>query len=107
MIGNLIIAFIVFGAFFRAAKEYNQSGIKWGGIGVASFFVPNWIILFVVTLAAGPANGGVLSLASLSGLVLSIVFVVWVYNKLMDRAIEAQAAYDAQVSALKESAGNR
>ena len=107
MIGNFIIAFIVFGAFFRAAKEYNQSGFTWGAIGVTSYFVPNWIILFGVALAAGPGNGGVLSLASIAGFVLSIVFVVWMYNKLMDRAIEAQAALDAQVSDLKESAGNR
>jgi len=107
VIGNFIIAFIVFGAFFRAAKEYNHSGFQWGAIGVASYFVPNWIILFVVTIAAGPGNGGVLSLASLAGFVLSIVFVVWMYNKLMDRAIEAQAALDSQVSALKESAGNQ
>jgi len=104
-VSKFIIAVIV--SEHLRSENTVRAGFKWGAIGVASYFVPNWIVLFVVTIAAGPGNGGVLSLASLAGFVLSIVFVVWMYNKLMDRAIEAQAALDAQVSALKESAGNR
>jgi len=105
MLGNLIIAAILFGAFYRAAGEYNKNGFAWGLIGLAAFFVPNYvfalvIVILVSTVGAGNASiGGWFSLSALLGFLASVAIVVWAYNKLMDVAINEQAAKDAQASA--------
>ena len=106
MLGNLIIAAILFGAFYRAAGEYNKNGFAWGLIGLAAFFVPYYvftlvIVILLATVGAGNASiGGWFPLSALLGFVASVAIVVWTYNKLMDMAINEQAARDAQTSAL-------
>jgi len=109
MLGNAIIAFIVFGAFMRAGREYGKSGVGWGAIGVASFFVPSLVIPLLVTLALtlGGANRdaamGSFTLTGLLGFAGGVMTTIWSYNKLMERAIDAQAAKDAQAAAGSES----
>jgi hypothetical protein len=110
MIADSIIACFVFVAFFRAAGEYQKNGVAWGFIGLASFFVPNFVIPFAVAVALSLAGAGraVLmgfTVAGLAGFVAGLVTVVWVYNKLMERAIEEQAARDAQSLAPADSQG--
>jgi hypothetical protein len=106
MLGDLIIAAILFGAFYRAAGEYNKNGFAWGFIGLAAFFVPNYVFTLVIVIlmatvgARNTSIGGWLPLSALLGFVASVTIVVWTYNKLMDRAINEQAARDAQASAL-------
>jgi hypothetical protein len=103
--GNLIIAAILFGAFYRAAREYNKNGFAWGFIGLAAFFAPNYvftlvIVILLATLGSGNASiGGWFPLSALLGFVASVAIVVWTYNKLMDMAIKELAARDAQDSA--------
>jgi hypothetical protein len=105
MLGNAIIAFIVFGAFMRAGQEYGKNGAAWGAIGVASFFVPSFIIPILVTLvltlggASRDAAVGAFTLTGLLGFAGGVLTAIWSYNKLMDRAIDAQAAKDAQEAA--------
>jgi hypothetical protein len=102
MLVNGIIAFIVGGAFVRAGQEYGKTGLAWGAIGLASFFVPSLIVpilvLFVLKLSGASPNiaSGSFSLTSLLGFAAGVGATVWTYNKLMDRAINAQAAKDAQ-----------
>jgi hypothetical protein len=104
--GDIIIGTIIFVAFFRAAGEYKKNGWAWGGIGIASFFIPSLILPFLVTIvltAAGAGKGPGQAAFSLAGLIsfgLSLLTVVWTYNKLMELAIEAQAVRDAQAFAL-------
>lgn len=102
MLGNAIISVIVGGAFLRAASEYNKSGLAWGAIGLASFFGPSWIMALLVPLVlalAGVDRGaglGPLTVGSLVSFAAGAAVTVWSYNKLMERAIEEQAAKDAQ-----------
>jgi hypothetical protein len=102
MFGDAIIAFIVGGAFVRAGYEYGKNGLSWGAIGLASFFVPCLVIPILVSLLltlSGASRNialGSLSMTSLLGFAAGVGAAVWTYNKLMDRAIDAQAAKDAQ-----------
>ena len=102
MLGNAIIAFIVGGAFLRAASEYNKDGLAWGAIGLASFFCPAWIVALLspLVLALAGADRGVglgpLTVGSLVSFAAGAAVTVWSYNKLMEKAIEEQAAKDAQ-----------
>jgi hypothetical protein len=78
----------VFAAFFRAARECAKSGLAWGLIGLASFFIPYFAIpIFVAILIAIAGVGGAASVMSgLIGFAAAVATVIWVYNKLMDRA---------------------
>jgi hypothetical protein len=102
MLGDVIIAFIVGGAFLRAGREYGNNGVAWGAIGLVSFFAPMFVIPFLVSfiLALSGASRdialGSFSLTGLLGFAAGIGAAVWTYNKLMERAIEAQAAKDAR-----------
>jgi hypothetical protein len=102
MLGSGIIAFIVGGAFVRAGYEYGKNGLVWGAIGLAAFFVPSLVvpILVMAVLSLSGASRGVasgsFSLTSLLGFAAGVGAAIWTYNKLMDRAIDAQAAKDAQ-----------
>jgi hypothetical protein len=104
MILNIIIFIVVFGAFFRAAREYGKNGFAWGFIGVAAFFVPDFLIPIVVAMilvlfgVGGEVAVGSIAITGLVGFVAAIGIVVMVYNKLMDRAIAQQAAIDARSS---------
>ena len=53
MLGNLIIAAILFGAFYRAAGEYNKNGFAWGFIGLAAFALVVPIMFVIKWLWAG------------------------------------------------------
>jgi hypothetical protein len=102
MLVNGIIAFIVGGAFVRAGQEYGNNGLAWGAIGLASFFLPSLVlpilVLFVLNLSGARPNiaSGSFSLISLLGFAAGVGATVWTYNKLMDRAINVQAAKDSQ-----------
>jgi Na+/melibiose symporter-like transporter len=102
MLENGIIAFIVGGAFIRAGQEYGKNGWVWGAIGLASFFVPSLVvpILVLLVLRLSGANRdiafGSFNLTGLLGFAVGVGATVWTYNKLMERAIDAQAAKDAQ-----------
>jgi len=102
MLGNAIIAFVVFGAFMRAGREYGKNGAGWGAIGVASFFIPSLVIpiLLTVAMTLGGANRdmavGSIPLTGLLGFAGGVMATIWSYNKLMDREIEAQATKDAR-----------
>lgn len=104
MIGNGIIACIVFSAFFRAAQEYNKNGLAWGAIGVFSFFIPYLVIPIVAAIlltssgAGSSAGAGLFSISAIAGFGIAVAVVIWVYNKLMERAIDEQAALDSQVA---------
>jgi hypothetical protein len=101
VIGNAIIAFFVFGAFFRAAQQYNKNGVEWGAIGLASFFIPNFLIPFLAailltSIGAGRVDvAGWLSISAFIGFGAGVAIVIWVYNKLMERAIDGQAVLDS------------
>jgi hypothetical protein len=105
MLGNAIIIFFVFGAYFRAAREYGKNGFAWGGIGLLAYYLPSFAIPAVAVLILGMFHVGdsvaigSLSIAGLAGIAGSIAAVVVVYNKLMERAIDQQAALDARTSA--------
>jgi hypothetical protein len=102
MFGNAIIAFIVGGAFVRAGYEYGKNGLAWGAIGLAAFFVPSLLIPILVSLGLTLTGAnrnialGSISLTGLLGFAAGVCAAIWTYNKLMHRAIEAQAAKDAQ-----------
>src|SRR5580693_5388077 len=101
---NIIIGCFVFAAFFRAAREYGKNGVGWGLIGLVAFFVPYFAfpILAVILMAVAGVGKATVMGFSISGLVgfgIALATVIWTYNKLMERAIDAQAALDAQASA--------
>ncbi len=102
MLADGIIAFIVGGAFVRAGYEYGKNGLAWGAIGLAAVFVPCLAVPFLVSLVltlSGASRDVALrsfSLTGLIGIAAGVGAAVWTYNKLMDRAIDAQAAKDAQ-----------
>jgi hypothetical protein len=104
MLQNGIIVFFVFGAFFRAAKEYQQNGFAWGGIGLLAFYIPSFVVPFVgvmlLTLFGADVRtaAGSLSLIGILGFVAGVASVIMVYNKLMDRAIAAQILNDERMS---------
>lgn len=109
MIGDIIIACFICAAYFRAAKEYGKNGLAWALVGLASFFIPYFAIpicaaILLVLVGAGHAAVMGVSIAGLVGFVAAVATVVWVYNKLMERAIDAQAALDSQASASRQAA---
>ena len=95
-----IIGLIVFTAFARAAREYKKSALGWGAIGLASFFIPQYSIAFLGTAFLRSVAGlGASFLLFVADLAASAIIAAWVYNKLMDRAIQQLAALDAAASA--------
>jgi hypothetical protein len=101
MLSNFIIGFFVFAAFFRAAREYGKNGVAWGLIGLVSFFTVLFTAtFFVATLLTlvGAGNASLL-ISGLIGFVAAVATAMWVCNKLMERAIDKQAAIDSQASA--------
>jgi hypothetical protein len=102
MLENSIIAFIVGGAFVRAGHEYGKNGLAWGAIGLAAFFGPSLLIPFLVTFILTLAGAspklalGSFTLTGLLGFATGLAATVWTYNKLMERAIDAQAAKDTR-----------
>jgi hypothetical protein len=104
-VGNLIITIIVFGAFFRAAREYSKNGVAWGLIGVAAYFIPQYVVLFavgaIVYATSDPtSSGSEFTIPLLAGFAAGVLCVIWTYNKLMERAIDEQAALAAKASAV-------
>jgi hypothetical protein len=109
---NIIIGCFVFAAFFRAAREYGKNAVAWGLIGLVAFFVPYFAFpIFAVMLIASAGLRNATSIGfSVSGLVgfgVALATVIWTYNKLMERAIDAQAALDAQASASQGASESR
>jgi hypothetical protein len=112
MLENGIIAFIVGGAFVRAGQEYGKNGLAWGAIGLVSFFGPSLAVPFLVLLVLRLSGAnrdvalGSFNLTGLLGFAAGVGAAVWTYNKLMDRAIDAQAAKDAQDLATTQTPGS-
>lgn len=102
MLANCIVTLIIGGAFVRAGREYGRNGLAWGAIGLASFFVPSLaipiLLSFILTLAGASRDIalGSFNLTGLLGFATGVDATVWTYNKLMERAIDAQAAKDAR-----------
>ena len=109
MLGEIFIIAAIFGAFFRAAREYGANGFLWGGVGLASFYGTFFLVSVAVGLAFGAVSVlGMMALAPVAGFVAGVAAVIFAYNKLMDRAIQAQAMRDDAASSASsaQAAGN-